>query len=279
MTADRMYCPIPSCSAFIPPRLLRAASKQNTSPPTPPPECEVKQDATEVDFEDKVDMVVSSKVIVCCPDCHTKVCASCRAVSHLGDCVVSDIDPELKAALERWKIKRCPKCRTGLRRMYGCNHVECHCGAHFCYACLRPSNECDGECGEDDDEDFDDVAEDDLDGKEDWGDGRNIGEEPMHDDTDMWGCRHRFRRMVLQTARLGHVECQRCYKSLLEEMEVVTTTEDGYVDGLTVKSKGDVVMTGTGETAEAENEAANHGWTCACGRTLCADCKELEDDE
>ena len=45
--------------------------------------------------------------------------------------------------------------------MFGCSHLRCHCGAHWCWHCQRSTNECEGDCGEGDDSD--EEVEDDLD--------------------------------------------------------------------------------------------------------------------
>ncbi len=34
---------------------------------------------------------------------------------------------------KRWK--RCPSCRAMIERTWGCNHIRCRCGIHFCYDC------------------------------------------------------------------------------------------------------------------------------------------------
>jgi hypothetical protein len=120
---------------------------------------------------------------VTCLSCTTSICTSCHSFTHRGPCAESDIDPELAASLKKWKIKRCPKCRTGVRKMFGCAHIECRCGAHFCYECLLPINICDGSCEDDPDESdpLDHVfAEDDLDGRAGFheGDGHEFGNEP-----------------------------------------------------------------------------------------------------
>ena len=139
-TADRLYCPVPTCSAFISPRLFPKNSKKlsqqgggqvmgmalagvQTPPPTPPDE---------------------ASTTVACPQCAVRVCISCKQLSHPGDsCAdVSDIPPELEALLKTWGIKRCPRCRAAVRRMYGCKHIRCRCGAQWCWWCTGPIKIC-----------------------------------------------------------------------------------------------------------------------------------------
>lgn len=147
-TANRLYCPVPTCSAFIAPRLFPNGGKLlqhesglvgggeggggkqavipagvQTPPPTPPDE---------------------ASTTVACPQCSVRVCISCKQLSHPGDpCPeVSDIPPELEALLKTWGIKRCPRCHAAVRRMYGCRHMRCRCGAQWCWWCTGPIKIC-----------------------------------------------------------------------------------------------------------------------------------------
>jgi predicted RNA-binding Zn-ribbon protein involved in translation (DUF1610 family) len=133
-TPDRIYCPIPTCSAFIPQRLYikirQGPSAQHNDSFNLGP-------STQNDTSKK-----DRKSHVACPTCGVAVCTNCRTLRHVGECPESDLDPALEEQLKKWKIKRCPKCRAGVRRMYGCSHIECRCGAHFCWECLLPINQC-----------------------------------------------------------------------------------------------------------------------------------------
>ena len=86
---------------------------------------------------------------VTCPKCSALVCTKCRSLTHGGECPKTDLDPELESQLKKWKIKRCPKCRTGVRKVFGCPHIACRCGAHFCFQCLKPILQCVG-CDDED---------------------------------------------------------------------------------------------------------------------------------
>ncbi|KAH8692751.1 hypothetical protein BGW36DRAFT_464003 [Talaromyces proteolyticus] len=133
-THDRLYCPVPTCSAFISPRLFPkgkdfAPAYQTahpvdvqTPPPTPPDESST----------------------VACPKCSVHVCIPCKQLSHPGSpCPrTADIDPELSELLKRWGVKRCPRCRAAVRRMYGCRHMRCRCGAQWCWWCTGPVRVC-----------------------------------------------------------------------------------------------------------------------------------------
>ncbi|KAL1965370.1 hypothetical protein VTN77DRAFT_5807 [Rasamsonia byssochlamydoides] len=142
-TPNRVYCPIPTCSAFIPYRLFPtsaggyAQSNPNhtvafvpgiqTPPPTPP------HSTPEV-----------AAPSIPCPKCEVLICCSCKQLAHPGTpCSdTPDIDPDMADLLRRWGIKRCPKCRAAVRRMYGCSHMQCRCGAQWCWWCTGPIRVC-----------------------------------------------------------------------------------------------------------------------------------------
>ncbi|USP78306.1 ring finger domain-containing protein [Curvularia clavata] len=137
LTPSPFYCPVATCSVFIPERLLPGRTNTNgkridsgTGTPT-------------------------SKTFAC-PTCEASICLDCRQLAHPSSpCNVSEfgLDQETTRLLKRWGYKQCPKCRHGLRRMHGCNHMECRCGAHFCYICMGDPNNCGGDCHRSDDED------------------------------------------------------------------------------------------------------------------------------
>jgi hypothetical protein len=131
-TPDRIYCPVLTCSAFIPRRMYTDV-RRTAVPPNDP------TSTTSLLVSHPKDEL---KPNVACPTCGVSVCTKCKSLSHIGKCSESDLDPELEEQLKKWKIKRCPKCRAGVRKMYGCSHVECRCGAHFCWECMLPINQC-----------------------------------------------------------------------------------------------------------------------------------------
>ncbi len=133
-TPDRIYCPVPTCSTFIPPRLYIKIRQGQCTPNKGPFNLAL---STQNDTPKK-----DIKPHVACPNCGISVCTRCRSLRHIGECPESDLDPALEEQLKKWKIKRCPKCRAGVRKMYGCSHIECRCGAHFCWECLLPINQC-----------------------------------------------------------------------------------------------------------------------------------------
>ncbi|KAF2834700.1 hypothetical protein M501DRAFT_943448, partial [Patellaria atrata CBS 101060] len=85
MTPNPTYCPIPTCSAFLLPARI---AKEPT-----------------------------------CPKCETRICISCGQKEHPDAACTKETDPDLENALKEWGYRRCPKCRTGIKRMYGCTHM------------------------------------------------------------------------------------------------------------------------------------------------------------
>lgn len=51
-------------------------------------------------------------------------------------------EPELFALLQRGTLKNCPECGIILVRGVGCSQMQCTCGAHFCYTCLKKDCNC-----------------------------------------------------------------------------------------------------------------------------------------
>jgi hypothetical protein len=135
-TVDRIYCPVPTCSTFLPQRLYFEILE---GPSTPHNISSISNAFNQAQHTQPKKQV---KQHIACPACGASVCTKCRSYSHMGNCPESDIDPILEEQLKRWKIKRCPKCRAGVRKMFGCSHIECRCGAHFCFGCLFPIDQC-----------------------------------------------------------------------------------------------------------------------------------------
>jgi predicted Zn-ribbon and HTH transcriptional regulator len=78
-----------------------------------------------------------------CPKCLEVTCTRCN--DHHGPMTCADYK-DLKSggleAFERFKksmkIKDCPKCKTPIEKIDGCNHMTCGgCAAHLCWICLK----------------------------------------------------------------------------------------------------------------------------------------------
>jgi hypothetical protein len=150
---ERVYCPNNACGQFISQYQIR---KQRSAAETPAPnEDETKKHDSAI--------VTDSVHEICCPSCSTPVCLACKQSSHEGSpCQIED-DPVF-AQISKFGYKRCPRCGFGTRRMWGCSHMQCVCGAHWCWSCERNYAVCDALGGCEDDEDY---GEDDGDEEED----------------------------------------------------------------------------------------------------------------
>lgn len=86
---------------------------------------------------------LSCQALFPCSSCKSLLCRLCKQLAHSqsGRCRTPK-DHALERHLKRWDIKRCPKCGHGVRWMHGCSHIKCRCGAHFCWFCLSPFEEC-----------------------------------------------------------------------------------------------------------------------------------------
>ncbi|OBT73702.1 hypothetical protein VF21_06181 [Pseudogymnoascus sp. 05NY08] len=271
-TPDRFYCPVPTCSTFIPPRLIKEARQNQLKQAsleylTPQPENEnlnlgdeqipslssfheqyfSKKDV-EVKCTASVSPISTALSTTTCPKCTASICTRCRLLQHPNTpCPQTDLDPLLAAQLEKWKIKRCPKCRAGVRRMFGCAHIECRCGAHFCFACLEPIKKCDGQCEDDDFDDDDDMSDDDLDSEDIDahmainGTELDLGVEPYNPTVDTWSCNHSFKPIYkfngyLSNGRIlnpenqndSSLDCQVCWKVLSPHLPPINTGNLGY---------------------------------------------------
>ncbi|EJD36493.1 hypothetical protein AURDEDRAFT_117081 [Auricularia subglabra TFB-10046 SS5] len=54
-----------------------------------------------------------------------------------------DVQRRLERAKENKSTKTmpCPRCTILVEKMYGCDHITCHCGAHWCWVCGKESDE------------------------------------------------------------------------------------------------------------------------------------------
>ncbi|KAK5132618.1 hypothetical protein LTR08_008817 [Meristemomyces frigidus] len=100
------------------------------------------------------------QAIFACPTCHIGICAKCRQVEHgKSPCDTTAGDAEL-AMLKTYGYKRCPLCKHAVRKMFGCSHMQCVCGSHWCWSCQRSTDQCEGSCDEVDSADDEDVDSD-----------------------------------------------------------------------------------------------------------------------
>lgn len=94
--------------------------------------------------------------------------------------------------------------------------MECRCGAHFCWKCLKSVEDCEAPCEEDvNDEEGEGEGEgEDLDagGERRWADaGLDFGEEPLNPSiVQVWSCSHTWAAV----GSVAHMECNRCFRRL-----------------------------------------------------------------
>nr|POE88079.1 isoform 2 of probable e3 ubiquitin-protein ligase ari11 [Quercus suber] len=153
MTHDKTYCPKPTCSAFMSPLEITAMLAQSDA----------------------------ARATVDCPKCSTSICTACKNVGHEGPCDTKGKEEEL-AMLTRYGYKQCPNCHRAITKMFGCDHMGCLCGGHFCWSCLQPLDVCGG-CGDSDDDDADEEA-DEQEVAEERGGENDTGEESRADRPD-----------------------------------------------------------------------------------------------
>lgn len=97
-----------------------------------------------------------------CPKCFIAICVDCRQVAHpTKQCDTSAHDHEV-ALLKTFGYRQCPKCAHAVKKMYGCRHIQCRCGAHWCYYCRRPIDDCDADGCDADDDIVSDYEDDDF---------------------------------------------------------------------------------------------------------------------
>ncbi|KAI5809430.1 hypothetical protein BZA77DRAFT_298002 [Pyronema omphalodes] len=82
-----------------------------------------------------------------CVDCLLEICTNCKVEAHDGmSCEEYKIskhdDKEAEEQFQKWKknhgIQSCPKCKTDIEKISGCNHMTCAtCRTHICWVCLK----------------------------------------------------------------------------------------------------------------------------------------------
>ncbi|GAW12967.1 hypothetical protein ANO14919_023420 [Xylariales sp. No.14919] len=154
------YCPTPDCGYIYRPASTTAAASTASSPSWH-----------------------------MCPKCLQRICRSCHADHEGRRCDEHRAFEAFEAykRAHRASVKDCPKCKTTVEKIDGCNHMQCGgCHVHLCWVCLKTFEEAEdcydhmteehGGIGmdEDDSDDSDDsVDSDDSDDSEDEGGGDN----------------------------------------------------------------------------------------------------------
>lgn len=119
LSVKNVYCPVRTCSAFIPDRLIPIAHTSNSSGDRGPvdlPEKPTKEGGP-VDLPDTFP----------CPACKASVCTRCYRVDHQPNACRDDgrreADEYESEMLTKFGYKQCPRCGEAVTRMFGCRHM------------------------------------------------------------------------------------------------------------------------------------------------------------
>ena len=82
--------------------------------------------------------------LTCCT-CQAEICTSCQVQWHDGlTCAMFKSEKQVEGRLGDWMLrdpsnrKICPKCKTPIEKIDGCNHMTCSgCKSHMCWLCLE----------------------------------------------------------------------------------------------------------------------------------------------
>ncbi|VFQ81169.1 unnamed protein product [Cuscuta campestris] len=87
-----------------------------------------------------------------CGACYAETCTGCHQEHHphLSCSKYREFRDDPDLSLKEWSdgkenVKNCPACKCTVEKVDGCNHVECRCGTHVCWACLdvfQSSDDC-----------------------------------------------------------------------------------------------------------------------------------------
>ncbi|KAF3915164.1 hypothetical protein ABW20_dc0104487 [Dactylellina cionopaga] len=83
-----------------------------------------------------------------CMKCDQITCAKCGSKAHKDICPTDPGTRQLLELVQREGWSRCPRCRMVVEREDGCDHMECVCGAMFCYRCGGDTSEDDCLCAQ-----------------------------------------------------------------------------------------------------------------------------------
>ncbi|KZP26865.1 hypothetical protein FIBSPDRAFT_949130 [Athelia psychrophila] len=82
--------------------------------------------------------------IIHCPSCLSSVCSTCHEEGHEGmTCAEKKLNNDVEHERLNEELaaqsgyKKCPQCAVWIEKIDGCNHMECKCGAHICWVCMR----------------------------------------------------------------------------------------------------------------------------------------------
>lgn len=98
--------------------------------------------------------IVAEQQFRVCPACDFTTCALCKKLmtDHIRWDIKTRICPEdeneakLLELGKRSKWNKCPSCLNMVEKNFGCSHINCICGADFCYRCGQDLNANDVSC-------------------------------------------------------------------------------------------------------------------------------------
>ena len=78
-----------------------------------------------------------------CGACSVETCTRCHLENHpfLSCEMYKEFKRDPDLSLKEWMkdkvdVKHCPVCSFTIEKIDGCNHIECRCGVHICWACV-----------------------------------------------------------------------------------------------------------------------------------------------
>ncbi|EKD14435.1 RING finger protein [Drepanopeziza brunnea f. sp. 'multigermtubi' MB_m1] len=257
-TQNPLYCPNPTCSTFIPPRLFYDPKKAS-----PVPQAEALIDNYDCGYPMQVD---TPRLVgnVTCPTCQALVCLSCRS-SH-----ENFLEATTGEILEKEDFKRCPECAIGIQKIGGCDLVVCRCGTCFCWECLQLNNFC--ICSRQY-EGADETGEIDVDENGNSHDTKDALGSAVSEGGWNWGwrCEHKWTAPNVFFPREGQ-ECYRC-------VETIKFADPAETDANSPTRSEDMVESSPAIDKEEplEPRPDRTPWECKyCSMLICGDCKVAE---
>ena len=109
-TPNPVYCAAPNCSTFLPPASISGDAAR-------------------------------------CTKCEQTTCRLCKQLAHQGVCAEDTAGQGVLDLARRERWQACGRCQQLVEKAYGCVHMTCRCGYHFCYVCGGAwGTVCNGSC-------------------------------------------------------------------------------------------------------------------------------------
>ena len=120
-TANRIYCPVQTCSAYISKHVIDKAINERVK-------------MLQGQKRRRRAMIMGTFI---CPSCHAAVCLLCKQLEHADtECPEVGNNHGLdERVMEELGVLRCPHCGLGVSREKDCHHLVCRCGTQWCVIC------------------------------------------------------------------------------------------------------------------------------------------------